>query len=213
MVAPYLGDFPASASTWYHEFPFDAGGVLTDPVGAAVAARKDNGTTEDPDGLTLTVPFDGRTGVGSLAIDFSADTGFWTAGSEFCVFFTAGTIDGIPLNGRPILYFSIERAGGALELLKSATFGLAALKTLIDAFSGPIFTVVDDVGNTAQTFKTDLTQGTDFWKDVWIRAETGALTGQVKRVTAFDTGTDFITVHAAFTAEPAAGDTFRIVNR
>jgi hypothetical protein len=39
--------------------------------------------------------------------------------------------------------FSIERAGGILELLKNATFGLSALETLVDDLESRIGTPSD----------------------------------------------------------------------
>jgi len=74
-------------------------------------------------------------------------------------------------------------------------------------------TVVADGGNTAATFKTDLPEGTDdYWKDVYLLFASAALAGQIKKVTAFDEGTDFITCEP-FTGTPAAGAFFVLVNR
>lgn len=70
-----------------------------------------------------------------------------------------------------------------------------------------------DVGNTAATFKTDLAEGTDdYWKDGFLLFITGTMQGQVKKISAFDEGTDFITTDA-FTGAPTAGDIFVVVNR
>lgn len=76
-------------------------------------------------------------------------------------------------------------------------------------------TVASDAGNTASTFKsTDLTEsGTDHWKDAYLMFLTGALKDQVKKVSAFNPSTDFLTVGSAFTAAPSAGDVFVLVNR
>lgn len=78
----------------------------------------------------------------------------------------------------------------------------------------PSGTVVSDAGNTATTFKADRTESvTDHWKDALLLFTSGALVGQVKRVSAFNPTTDFITVSSAFTAAPSAGDRFLLVNR
>lgn len=99
------------------------------------------------------------------------------------------TVDGID-NGWPIASFEVDYPG--------IKFG----------------TVQADVGNTASTFKTDLAEGTDdWWKDTFlVFAKSSSLAGQVKKVTAFDEGTDFITTDA-FTGAPTAGDIFVLVNR
>lgn len=73
-------------------------------------------------------------------------------------------------------------------------------------------TVVADGSNTASTFKTDLTESaTDHWKDALVTFLTGSLAGQVKKVSAFTPGTDFITMASAFTGAPSASDRFVMV--
>lgn len=73
--------------------------------------------------------------------------------------------------------------------------------------------VVADAGNTALTFKTNLTGGNDKFLDGFLLFTSGALAGQVKKVTDFVDATDFITVAApGFTAAPSATDTFVFIN-
>lgn len=73
--------------------------------------------------------------------------------------------------------------------------------------------IVSDPGNTAQTFKTNLTDAVDsYWVDTLIMFTTGALFGQVKKVTAYSGTTKFITTQSAFTSTPAAGDRFMLLN-
>lgn len=73
--------------------------------------------------------------------------------------------------------------------------------------------VVADAGNTALTFKTNLTAvTTGALINTLIRFETGALAGQVQKCSAFNGTTDFITVAAAFTSAPAATDQFSVEN-
>jgi len=75
-------------------------------------------------------------------------------------------------------------------------------------------TVATDGGNTASTFKTALTESTDdYWKDVLIRITSGALINQVKRVTAYNGTTKFITVAGGFTGTPASSVTFELLNK
>lgn len=74
--------------------------------------------------------------------------------------------------------------------------------------------VVDDAANSSSTFKTDLTEtATDAYKSAFLLWRSGALAGEVQKISAFNPTTDFLTVGTAFTAEPAAGDEFVIVNR
>lgn len=90
----------------------------------------------------------------------------------------------------------------------------ATLEELKNGVVGPLVTVVADGGNSATSFKINSTvAATDFWADAWLSFETGALAYQVKRVSAFNVTTDFITVVGGFTGAPAAGDTARLVTR
>lgn len=73
--------------------------------------------------------------------------------------------------------------------------------------------VVTDAGNNALTFKTNLASTTtDAFKDCLIRFETGALAGQVKKISAYNGTTKFVTVLTAFTAAPANTDQFSLEN-
>lgn len=73
--------------------------------------------------------------------------------------------------------------------------------------------VVTDAGNTSSTFKTDLTEAvTDYWKDSLLMFTSGSLIDQVKKVSAFNPTTDFVTLASAFTAAPANGDRFVLIS-
>jgi len=78
----------------------------------------------------------------------------------------------------------------------------------------PSGTVVADGANTASTFETDRTESTtDYWKDALLLFVSGALAGQVKRVSAYNGTSKFATMSSAFTAAPANGDRFVLVNK
>lgn len=84
---------------------------------------------------------------------------------------------------------------------------------MLGTSGNPSGVIVADGSNTSSTFKTDLAESVnDYWKDALILFTTGNLAGQVKKVSAFNATTDFITVSAAFTGTPANGDRFLIVN-
>lgn len=73
--------------------------------------------------------------------------------------------------------------------------------------------VVSDGGNSATSFVTDRTESTDdYWKDALLLLTSGVLTGQVKKVTAYNGTTKAVTVENGFTGTPAAGVTFLLVN-
>ena len=106
--------------------------------------------------------------------------------------------------------------GKSYNVVVTATVGGVSAKAVIANFvilpAVYYGTVVADGGNTASTFKTDLTESsTDHWKDALIVFLTGTLAGQVKKVGAFNPTTDFITMVTAYTAAPTAADRFMLV--
>jgi hypothetical protein len=93
---------------------------------------------------------------------------------------------------------------------------LAAIKAETDLIPVlPTGTVVTNAGsNTATSFKTDRTESTnDYWKDAYLILTSGAMSGQVKKVSAYVGSTKVITMSTAFTGIPADGVTFLLVNR
>jgi hypothetical protein len=139
MAGPYWGDFPINATI---SIPFDTfagstGASITMSGFAAsdVEIYKNGGTTQraSDNGYTTTTDFDSLTGLHMLVIDTSdnSDPGFFAAGNEYQVAVSSVTIDGQTVSFWAGT-FSIERSGGALAMLKDATYGLSALETLVD---------------------------------------------------------------------------------
>ena len=91
-------------------------------------------------------------------------------------------------------------------------------------YSGPtltvdgnvIFTVVSDAGNTASTFKTNLTDSVNdkFRAPSLVRWRKGVLADEIRRLAnagSYNGTTMFLTVEAAFTGAPAAGNQGEII--
>lgn len=106
--------------------------------------------------------------------------------------------------------------GKSYNVVAEATVGGVAAKAVVASFvvEPPVQlgTVLTDAGNTATTFKTDLTEVSDHWKDCFCTFLTGSLAGQTKPVSAFNGTTDFLTAASAFTAAPSNGDRFVLIN-
>src|SRR3972149_4826962 len=100
------------------------------------------------------------TGMHSVHIDLSdnTDAGFYAAGNEYQVAIVGAVVDTKTVNV-PLASFSIERANGILALLKSGTFGLSALKTLIDAVDDLVDTEVAAIKSDTAAILADT--GTD----------------------------------------------------
>ena len=139
-MVPYFGDFAVNSTVYIPINTFDsndpaASVTVTNLVNTDVHIHKDGGTTQrnNAAGITMTINYDSITGNHLLIIDTSDNTvaDFWEAGHEYQVRIEGATVDGGTINAW-VGSFSIERAGGALALIKSATYGLSALKTLLD---------------------------------------------------------------------------------
>ncbi|MCD6350786.1 MAG: hypothetical protein J7M26_01595, partial [Armatimonadetes bacterium] len=69
------------------------------------------------------------------------------------------------------------------------------------------FTVVDDAGNTAESFLTDLDESTSgFWDGAYCHFLQGANAGRVLKVTSYDAATGRVNLEAPLPATPAPGD-------
>ena len=111
--------------------------------------------------------------------------------------------------------FSINKS---YSVVVSATVAGISSKSVIgnfdiDAFKRPTGSIVADGSNTASTFKTDLTDATtDLYKDCLLVFITGTLGNQVKKISAYNGGTNFITLTSALTSIPTVNDKFLIIN-
>lgn len=138
-MIPYYGDFPVNATVYIPINTFDsndpcASVTATNLINTDVHIHKDGGTTQrnNAAGITMTIDYDSITGNHLLIIDASDNTvaDFYQAGHEYQVRVEGVTVDGGTINAW-VGAFSIERSGGALALLKSATYGLSALQALL----------------------------------------------------------------------------------
>ncbi len=83
----------------------------------AVAVYKANSTTQSTDGVTLTVDFDGVTGLNHVRIDTSAHE-FYAVANDYSVVITAGTVDGVSVAGTVLATFSIENRFQEADVVK-----------------------------------------------------------------------------------------------
>lgn len=198
-----LHDYSVNGQVYWWDTFFGSGGP-TNMVGATATVYKGGNDTESNAGLTLTMPYDGRTGFIRIAINLSADSTFYAAGSDFTCILTAGTLDGVPQTPRTLFRFSVGRT--------------ASLSELVTELVGPAVTVVSDGSNTPLTFKVAVTGVTDntanWWKRAWLSFDlTSNLAGQTGKITSFNQTTEFVTMDEAFTAIPGVGTTARLVTR
>ena len=110
-----LGDFAAGATIDFKFTTINASATPTTLAGSPVVSiYKDNSTTQSTAGVTLTVDFDGVTGLHHVRITTASDASFYAAGSSFCAVITTGTVGGSSVAGNVIEHFTLELVSTAL---------------------------------------------------------------------------------------------------
>lgn len=128
----------------------------------AVSIYKANDATQSTAGVTLSVDFDGVTGLHHVRIDTSADA-FYAVGNDYQAVITSGTVDGISVVGSVLFTFSIENRFMEADVTKIGGDAQSAtdLKDFADAGYDPstnkvqgvvlVDTLTTYTGNTPQT--------------------------------------------------------------
>lgn len=124
----HLGDFDA-ASVLYTKFTTyrpSTGAPFTLAGTPGVSVYKDGSLTQSTAGITLTVDFDGLTGLHHLAIDTSADGTFYSAGSHFEAVITTGTVDSVSVVGSCVASFSLRKDSALKATVAGRTLDVSA---------------------------------------------------------------------------------------
>jgi hypothetical protein len=116
-------------------------------------------------------------------------------------------------SGRYALTLAADEMDASWVHIYISKSGIDDFDQLIGTAGDPSGQVVANGGNTSSTFETNRAEATtDFWKDALILFTTGTLAGQVKKISAYNGTTKFITTSTAFTSAPSASDRFVLVN-
>ncbi len=130
----YLGDFAVGSTVVVRFNTEDLTGAPITLAGTPAVSVYKNSLTESTAGVSLSVDYDGRTGLHSVAIDTSADGTFYAAGSTFDVVITTGTVNGISAVGNKVGAFSLAArtigsiAAGAITAAAIASDAITASK-------------------------------------------------------------------------------------
>lgn len=154
-----------------------------------------------------------RPGAAAVAITLATQTvtGAWSSGGFVEVdaalapgLYRLDLPDGVCALGADFAIVSIGFSGVLAE----------SVELVLDPYPDvPSGLVATDAGNTALSFKTNLTSSVDnFCKDHFLTFRTG-LPNQSKRVTAYNGTTKVITVEGGFTGTPPDNAQFTLVNR
>jgi hypothetical protein len=189
----WLGDFVVGA-TIHFTFTtrrFSTGAPFALDSGT-IRVYKDNGTTEDDSGITLSADFDGRTGLNHVAIDTSSDGTFYSAGGQFHVVITVGTVDSVSVVGETVGRFRLLAAEGdvsdILSRLTVTNSQLLIVKSDTSDIKSMQVRIISDtthIHSDTTTLASDLAEG-DF-SDILsrltlIHSETTAIQGIVSDI-------------------------------
>lgn len=124
----HLGDYDAGGVlyTKFTTYRPSTGAPFTLAGTPVVSIYKDGSLTQGTTGVTLTVDFDGVTGLHHLAIDTSADGTFFSAGSHFEAVITTGTVDSVSVVGSCIASFSLRKDSALKPTVAARTLDVSA---------------------------------------------------------------------------------------
>ena len=106
-LGDYAEDFAALCFTFStHKADGTPESLAGSPVPTA-SAYKGNSTTQSGVGVTLSIDFDGVTGLNHVLIDLSADA-FYAIGNDYSVVLNSGTVDSVSVAGTVLATFSIK---------------------------------------------------------------------------------------------------------
>lgn len=122
----YIGDFRLGDTFDTKFCTVGTTGAPTTLAGSpVVSAYVGNSTTELTAGITLTVDFDGRTGMHNVRVVASGGNGYATA-SNYQLVLTAGTVGGTSVVGYVIAQFSIENRSALMPTTAARTLDVTA---------------------------------------------------------------------------------------
>ena len=149
-MSKYLGDYAEDYATLNFKFLTSKAEIPFTLAGSPVVkVYKANATgTETATGVTLTVDFDGVTGLNNVLIDLSADA-LYATGEDYHVVITTGTVDGDSRVGTVVADFSIENRFKEVTLADGAQGGSNAVLTLKNIVVSGAATGVSVSGTTA----------------------------------------------------------------
>lgn len=144
-AAGHLGDYAPATNICgkFTTFQPSTGAAFALAGTPALSVYKDSSTTQSTTGVTLTASFDSVTGLHHYCIDTSADGTFYSAGSNFDVVITTGTVDSVSVVGSVVGSFSLNKVAALRPATAGRTLGVAA--------DGDLIEVNTLTGNTAQT--------------------------------------------------------------
>lgn len=193
-----LGDFAVSTVVYgkFTTYRPSTGAAYTLAGTPALSVYKDNSTTQSTTGVTLTADFDTVTGLNHFAIDTSADGTFYSAGSNFDVVITTGTVDSVSVVGTVVGSFTLRKTSTGLT---TADF-TATQKASITTAAMSMVRTATAVSVTSSTIVLDASASSvdDYYNGcfVYIRSATAG-SGQMRQIVDYTGITQTATIYVA----------------
>jgi hypothetical protein len=132
----YYGDIRLGDTIDIKFTTFDASGAPITLAGSpVVSAYPGNSTTELTAGITLSVDFDGRTGLHNLRIVATSGNGY-AAGTNYALVITTGTIDTVNAVGTVVAAFSIQARVADVAAISGDSAAADNLEAMLDGTGG-----------------------------------------------------------------------------
>jgi hypothetical protein len=204
-MSEYIGDFLMGGVVGKKFTTIKSDGSPITLAGTpVVSVYKKGSTTESVTGVTLTVDYDGKSGLHDVSIDTGADATFYARENEFEAVLTAGTVDGISVVGYTLFSFSIDNRTKSMKRFQRAedsvtmgTVGSGSTQTsIVSSALDPAAAATDQFKGLVMAFDKGTTSAN--------------LRGQKAQITANTSAGVFTLAGSGLSHTPVSGDTFTI---
>lgn len=201
--------------THYFKFTtrqFSTGAPYTLAGTPVISAYLNGSTTQITSGITLTVDFDGVTGLNSVAVAATSGNGY-SVGDQVALVITTGTVDSVSVVGEVVAEFTI----GAMadNVLNAVAGSYLTAGTVGEALALGSAALADTtITGTPTSTALQLTAGSsvdNFYNDQLVYILSGTGIGQVRPVSSYNGTTKTLTVDEPFAVTPAASDRVAII--
>src|SRR5687767_13510350 len=122
----YFGDYRVGETFDAKFTTIDSDGAPITLAGSPViSAYPGNSTTQLTAGITLTVDFDGVTGLHNVRVAATGGNGYATA-TNYALVITTGTVDGVSVVGYVVGHFSLENRSALMPTTAARTLDVTA---------------------------------------------------------------------------------------
>lgn len=211
-MSRYFGDFAEDYATLEFMFSsrrFTTGVPFTLAGTPSLAVYAQGSLVQSTAGVTLTVDYDGVTGLNHVLIDLSADA-FYAVGKDYDIVIAVGTVDSVSVIGEVIGKFSIQNRWNGVVIKSIDANAINAAALAADTGLKPLYTGSVTSGSATTYVMSGVTAADDDLNGYRLRMTSGAMIGQIRMVKDWIVGTTSLELDVAFSSTLSAADTFVI---